>query len=134
MNEKRIAYCGLSCDTCIERFDVIRDRIDALDEAFEVVNMQDVSKVIPFLRFRYRGYRKLIGFFREECPTCRDGGGNPFCSIRKCARKKGYVTCAECPDQESCGKFRTLYRVHRDNEIQTNIAAISAGTLTVQLD
>ena len=93
-----------------------------LEEVFETVNIKEITKVIPFMKLKYFGYKKLIAFFSEECPGCRNNGGNPFCSIRKCAIKKGYFTCAECDDL--CKKFNTLFKIHIDNEIQTNIKEI----------
>ena len=63
-----------------------------------------------------------MAFFSEECPGCRNKGGNPFCGIRKCATKRGYFTCAEC--EELCRKFKALFKIHVDDEIQTNIEHI----------
>lgn len=34
----------------------------------------------------------------KSCPGCRQGGGPPFCTIRKCAREKGLEICAYCQD------------------------------------
>jgi hypothetical protein len=90
-----------------------------LDAAFETVNMEEMAKAIPFMNSKYRGYRKLSDFFSHECPGCRNNGGNPFCGIRKCAKKKGYSTCVEC-ESDLCNKFKSILKVHRDNELQTN--------------
>jgi hypothetical protein len=122
MNKEDIAYCGLDCALCKSKFADIREKVGALDDAFDKVNIKEVVKVIPFMRFKYRGYKKLTGFFSTECPGCRDKGGNPFCGIRKCAAKRGYFTCAECDDL--CKKFKTLFKIHDDNEIQENIKEI----------
>ena len=122
MNKKNIAYCGLDCELCKSKFSDIRQKIGILEEAFEKVNIKEITKVIPFMKLKYFGYKKLIAFFNEECPGCRYKGGNPFCGIRKCAIKKGYFTCAECDDL--CKKFNTLFKIHIDNEIQTNIKEI----------
>ncbi len=122
MNKEDIAYCGLDCDLCKSKFADIRGKIKILDEAFKNINMQEIVKVIPFMKFKYWGYKKLTAFFSEECPGCRNKGGNPFCGIRKCATKKGYFTCAECDDL--CKKFNTLFKIHVDDEIQTNIKRI----------
>ena len=122
MNKNDIAYCGLDCELCKSRFADIRQKIGILEEAFEKVNIEEITKVIPFMKFKYWGYKKLIAFFNEECPGCRNNGGNPFCGIRKCARKRGYFTCAEC--NELCKKFKPLFKIHIDDEIQTNIKEI----------
>jgi len=122
LNREDIAYCGLDCALCQSRFAEVRRCIESLNEAFENVNMEEVSKVIPFMRLNYIGYKRLVKFSEYACPGCRNKGGNPFCRIRKCATKKGYFTCAECDDL--CGKFKTLFKVHTDNEIQENIRHI----------
>jgi hypothetical protein len=45
---------------------------------------------------------------------CRNGGGNPFCAIRKCAQKKGVEGCWECVEFEKCEKLDSLNQVHGD--------------------
>ena len=35
---------------------------------------------------------------KNGCPGCRQGGGNGFCGIRKCAKKKGVELCADCEE------------------------------------
>ena len=125
MNKEDIAYCGLDCELCKSKFADIRQKIRILDEAFEKVNMKEMAKAIPFMKFKYWGYKKLTAFFNKECSGCRNKGGNPFCGIRKCATKKDYFTCAECGDL--CKKFKPLFKIHTDNEIQTNIKQIKAN-------
>ncbi len=122
MDKKDIAYCGLDCELCKRKFADIREKITILDDAFENVNMREIAKAIPFMKFKYWGYKKLTAFFSEECPGCRNQGGNPFCGIRKCAVKRAYFTCAEC--DELCKKFNSLFKIHVDHEIQDNIQHI----------
>lgn len=88
------------------------------------VNFDEVAKVIPFMKSKYKGFQKIMKFLNnEECPGCRNNGGNPFCGIRKCAtKKKNYFTCAEC--ESLCRKFKMLFKVHTDNEIQNNLEYI----------
>ena len=119
MTHDDMAYCGLNCETCQRNFADIRQQIARLDDAFEKVNVKAMVKAIPLMTFKYWGYRKLTTFFNNACPGCRNNGGNPFCGIRKCATKKGYFTCAECHDL--CKKFDSLFKIHTDREVQTNI-------------
>lgn len=119
MHKTDFAYCGLNCSTCKERFQIIREKLGELDIAFERVNITEMAKAIPLMHSKYRGYRKMADFFKNECPGCRGGGGNPFCGIRRCAKKKGYATCVEC-NTDLCGKFKSLLKIHNDNEIQNN--------------
>ena len=43
---------------------------------------------------------------------CRNGGGSPFCKIRKCALKKELEGCWICSDFETCKKLNFLEPVH----------------------
>ncbi len=123
-SKEDIAYCGLNCKDCRERFQDIRETAALLQEKMEKVNFSEMAKAIPFMKRKYKGYLKSMEFFKEECPGCRNKGGNPFCSIRKCATKHGYFTCAECETEYPCKKFDMLFRVHIDDEIQTTIENI----------
>jgi hypothetical protein len=122
MDGQDISYCGLDCNLCKNRFADIREKIQTLETALELVNFKEIVKVIPFMGLNYFGYKNLTSFFKQECPGCRKNGGNPFCGIRKCAKKKGYTTCAECGSL--CKKFNMLFKIHSDNEIQKNITHI----------
>lgn len=119
MKKEDFAYCGLNCSVCRERFADIRTKMESLDKALTEVNITEMVKVIPFMGSNYKGYIKFIKFFSNECPGCRENGGNPFCGIRKCVQKKGFETCVEC-DDDICKKFSSLLKIHSDNEIQNN--------------
>jgi hypothetical protein len=119
MEKENFAYCGLNCATCKDKFETVRTKMRQLDAAFETVNMEEMAKAIPFMNSKYRGYKKLSDFFSHECPGCRNNGGNPFCGIRKCVKKKGYFTCVEC-ESDLCKKFKSLLKIHKDNELQNN--------------
>lgn len=43
----------------------------------------------------------------NACPGCRQGGGPPFCGIRKCAMKKGLDFRADC-DEFPCRRIEGL--------------------------
>jgi len=41
---------------------------------------------------------KVLSHFKSlKCQGCGAGGGNPWCSIRRCCQKKGFTSCAEFP-------------------------------------
>ncbi len=119
MKKDDFAYCGLNCVACKERFADIRNKMNDLEAALEKVNIKAMAKAIPFMNSRYKGYKKLIGFFKHECPGCKNNGGNPFCGIRRCSKKKRYFSCVEC-GSDMCGKFKSILKIHIDNEIQDN--------------
>ena len=43
----------------------------------------------------------------KSCPGRRQGGGPPFCGIRKCARKRVLVLCIECKEWP-CSRIEVL--------------------------
>ncbi len=42
------------------------------------------------------------------CAGCANGGGPPDCTIRSCARERGYLLCSSCKDLDGCKKFEWL--------------------------
>jgi len=42
------------------------------------------------------------------CLGCERGGGPPDCTIRSCAKERGFEICSDCPDLEGCDKFDWL--------------------------
>ncbi len=43
-----------------------------------------------------------------SCLGCERGGGPPDCTIRSCAKERGFEICSDCPDLEECDKFDWL--------------------------
>ncbi|MCK4953697.1 DUF3795 domain-containing protein, partial [Candidatus Bathyarchaeota archaeon] len=43
----------------------------------------------------------LVKLF-DGCPGCFQGGGDPNCKARSCAKQRGFRTCAECDEAETC--------------------------------
>ncbi len=129
VNNEDIAYCGLNCDECKQWFSKVGKAIQQVNEILQERNFDEISKAIPFMKIKYLGYKKISNFFLgETCPGCRDGGGNPFCKIRKCARKNSFSTCAECSDIY-CKKFEGLLKIHNDGKIQSLIEGIQQDGL-----
>lgn len=123
-NGEKIAYCGLDCEECREWFDSVGVKVRELDKVLAIRNFSEISKEIPFMQRKYKGYKKLTKFFLgEKCPGCRSGGGNPFCKIRKCSIKLNYTTCAEC-ESIYCNKFKGLLKIHNDGKIETKMSEL----------
>ena len=40
--------------------------------------------------------------------SCRNGGGNPSCKIKRCVQKKKITGCWECNEFEICKKLKFL--------------------------
>lgn len=77
----------------------------------------------PTLDVAYCGlYCAACGASREgRCEGCRAGGGFAGCRVRLCSLERGFTTCAECQEMESCEKlnnfvsrlFATIFRSRR---------------------
>lgn len=100
-----VTYCGLYCSLCGERARIpqqaqaLRDTMTA--EGYE------------FLGPEQPGFPEFWAFLSrlcepdECCPGCRQGGGPPFCGIRKCARRRGVEICALC-DEFPCERVNEV--------------------------
>ena len=68
-------------------------------------------------------YEVLGAFVKLRCKNaCRNGGGPPFCKMRKCCVKKEIEGCWECDMFESCKKLDFLKPVHGDAHIKKTYA------------
>lgn len=92
MNENMIGCCGLNCEVCdayqatIHNDQALREKTAAL---WSKLNETEI---------------------RAEQINCRGCQGDgvksayceQMCAIRPCAEKKGFATCAECPEMNAC--------------------------------
>lgn len=126
-----IAYCGLYCGDCFnykgEIADLSRDLRKKLRESkFDSVS-KGLSKYFKQFENYAQCYEVLGAMVRLRCKkTCRNGGGPPFCKIRKCCQDKGIRGCWECTEFETCKKLDFLKPIHNNAHI-INIMNIKNG-------
>jgi hypothetical protein len=120
-NEHLITYCGLYCGDCFGRKgtipDLARDLRKELRDAHFDKTAESLADV-PFFK-EYKHYKEcydvLGAMVRFRChKVCKDGGGPPFCKIRKCCQKKGIDGCWECVEFEACEKLDFIAESHGD--------------------
>jgi hypothetical protein len=46
----------------------------------------------------------LVKIF-DSCSGCFQGGGEPNCIAKKCAKQRGFRTCVACDEAETCEKL-----------------------------
>ncbi|MEM2695878.1 MAG: DUF3795 domain-containing protein [Thermoproteota archaeon] len=63
-------------------------------------------------------YEVLGAMVRMRCKSCLNGGGPPFCKIRKCCQKRNLRGCWECDGFETCKKLNFLKPTHKDAHIK----------------
>ncbi len=106
---KMTAYCGLNCADCFAYKLTVSEAAKSLRREMRAAKVKDLWKDVPFLG-EYETFKKsLDGLAMLRCAkTCRGGGGNPWCKIRKCAQKKELAGCWEC-EFVSCAKLNERY-------------------------
>ena len=90
--EKLISCCGLNCETCDARIATIKNS-DELRKATAASwqKMFNVSE-LPYESINCTGCR-IEGVKFSHCETCQ---------IRNCVKEKGFETCGDCADMETC--------------------------------
>lgn len=106
-----IGYCGLYCNACGIRQGKIKAAVGNLRDIIAVYGfdklMPELSKWEPSFK-HYNEFEQVMDGLAKMfggCPGCLQGGGDPNCKVRSCAKEKGYRTCAECGEAETCEKL-----------------------------
>ena len=124
-NEKLVAYCGLYCGDCHGYTGKIPDLARDLRKELRQIHYDKFASFISTYSFgkdfkNYDECYKVLGaMVKFRCrKACRNGGGSPFCKIRKCVLKKGFDGCWECLEFENCEELSFLETVHGDAHIK----------------
>ena len=113
-----MTYCGLDCSQCFGYTKTISESAKELRRTMRAEKIKQVWPSIPFLG-DYDSFKKSLDALASlRCKGCREGGGNPWCKIRTCARKRGYESCAQCDEFESCEKLTFLEPGHKDEHLR----------------
>ena len=87
----RYAYCCINCDACPLYKATLKDD---KEEKMKLAKKWGDAKKPDF---------KLEDFYWYGCKDERSKGAvGVGCTVRKCAIKKGFATCAQCDDFEEC--------------------------------
>ena len=97
---KMIACCGINCETCEARIATMKnDDKMRVEVAKKWCEMNHTDQITP----------ESI-----NCTGCRVEGikfyyCSHLCEIHKCVVVKGYETCGDCPDKNTCKKVGTIW-------------------------
>ena len=96
MINKMIACCGINCEKCETRIATIKD-----DDKMR----EEVSR-----KWCELFHTDIITPDKINCTGCRGDGVkyffcNELCEIKPCVTNKGYGSCAECAEIDSCTKL-----------------------------
>jgi len=124
-DETLIAYCGLYCGDCHGYTGKIPDLARDLRKQLRQIHYDKFADFISNYSFgkdfkNYDECYKVLGaMVKFRCRKgCQNGGGSPFCKIRKCVQKKRFDGCWECTEFETCKKLIFLENVHGDAHIK----------------
>ena len=117
-----VAYCGLYCGDCFfykgEIANLAKELRKKLREAKLNKTYQEFSKFAKEFKDYPVCYSVLGAMVKMKCKGCRDGGGPPFCKIRKCSQKKEFEGCWDCNEFGTCRKLDFLNPNHGDAHIK----------------
>ncbi len=106
-----VGYCGLFCNACGIRQGKIKTAVNNLRDIIVVYGFDKLMPELAEWEPSFRHYNEfnqmmdgLVKMF-GSCPSCLQGGGDPNCRLRSCAKQKSYRTCAECSEAEACEKL-----------------------------
>jgi hypothetical protein len=112
------AYCGLDCSQCFGYGRTVSEAAKNLRRTMRAEKMKQAWPLLPFLGDCEPFKKTLGGLASLGCSGCREGGGPPWCKIRKCAQRRDYDTCAQCDDLESCDRLVSLEPGHKSEHLE----------------
>jgi hypothetical protein len=131
-----VGYCGIYCNACGIRQGKIKNAVDNLRN---IIASYGFDKIMPELS-KYESSLEHYNEFEQvmngivklfgDCPGCLQGGGDPNCKVRSCAKQKNYRTCIECGEAKYCeslAPYRKYYESALEVIKQNGIGKYAAG-------
>jgi hypothetical protein len=101
-----IGCCGIYCGACFAYRRSLSEKAKELRELLEKERFDRIATAFNWVG-SYRDFKRWL-----TCNGCQTGGGNPFCTIRRCCKRKGLLSCADCPEMP-CQKLDWITRRYR---------------------
>jgi hypothetical protein len=105
--EKLISCCGLNCATCDARIATLENNDELRKSTAAAWGKMFNAPEIDYTTINCTGCR-MDGVKFSHCETCE---------IRVCAHSKGFATCGECSDMETC-QIVAMVHAHAPNAVQ----------------
>ena len=115
-----VAPCGDYCGGCGQYNGLIIETAKQMREFAELYAFEIRSEGAFYFKQFVKGLEWFIK--NAKCPGCRQGGGPPWCEVKKCCFEKGLRICFEC-EEFPCSKIKeyadpdTMDRYKRSKEI-----------------
>jgi len=130
MEKDSVAYCGLYCNECPNHTGRIADFARDLRKELRTFRFDKTAELLSKMSFFKvftdypQCYEVLGAMVKLRCNNgCKNGGGNPYCKIRKCCQKKDLEGCWLCSEFKTCEKLDILKPNHGKAHI-TNLLKI----------
>lgn len=115
-----VAPCGDYCGGCGQYNGLISETAKQMKEFADLYGFAFRSRG----KFDFEQFLKGLGWFIENarCPVCLQGGGPPWCEVKKCSSEKELRICFEC-EEFPCSEFKeyadsdTMNRYKRFEEV-----------------
>jgi len=117
MNKRYICYCGLYCENC-----AVKVKVEPASKIlYEEMKKAGFEEIVNFIPDGDKFWSFLQGMaLHGVCISCKEGGGNPGCAVRTCAKEKSVEICALC-ENYPCEKFEGFFEgypvLKRDNSV-----------------
>ena len=106
MDTRYMCHCGLYCENCA----VMAKIRPAAKTLYDEMKKAGFAEIIRFIPGGDGFWPFLEGMAdRGLCGSCMEGGGNPECPVRICAKEKGIGMCALC-DSYPCEKMEAFFK------------------------
>lgn len=98
--EKLISCCGLDCATCEARIATIKN--------------DDQLRKVTAEKWKVMYHANEMSSSMINCTGCREEGVKfshcSVCEIRNCVKSKGFNTCGECDELDTCEKISAVHK------------------------
>ena len=99
VDKNLVGCCGIYCGACFGYRGTISQKATELREVLNSERFgRRIVTALPWIG-DYSEFSKVLSHLESlKCAGCGAGGGNPWCSIRRCCQKRGFTSCAECSE------------------------------------
>ena len=101
MNKQLIACCGLDCESCEARIATVTNDDELREKTAQKWSEMNNAKEITAATINCMGCRTEGVKFSY----CSD-----YCEIRKCVNAKGFNTCGDCKEMDTCQIVGALFQ------------------------
>ena len=98
-----VAPCGDYCGGCGQHNGLIIETAKQMKDFANLYGFELRSMGV----FDFKQFVMGLDWFIEnaKCPSCQQGGGPPWCEVKKCCSEKGLRMCFEC-EEFQCSRFK----------------------------